>query len=488
MKKIISFLLFVVALVFAHDECVVVKHVSTSTGYDDDIIRMAFDNARAGNKTCVKLTGGNWKIQNYIVIPTSMELRGTYTSKHGYTKAGSTIECNVEYDHTLDSIWLGKQACVMLQGGATITGFNIVWPYGRYSDASWSPFNPYFFNGVNHVYPWTVSCFGSQTVDGLDYPGKCTIRNVTISNARLGINLDFGFDHHLDNVNIGVYEQGMLLDDIASLGIIENVRISDEYLWEYYTKSYLSYDKTRIPWYTDNVLYNFTVGMRLNRVDWGDIRNVYIRKVYKGLIFDINSSATYEVPYQYNTTWWQNPQVFFNGLICDSCNYAIYALSIQKPAGIQIANGNLNGKINVEYSNWGPIHISNSILDYSLPQQDENIPHIAIKSPNCEVSMTNTIIRTGGNLNGNIPFGNVVIQNTGRVSLSNVNMVQLNPSIPYGPVFQHIVTSDADQYHRGSLMWWDGLYSTPTLIYSQVNQSGQPVTGRIHINNVNQGN
>ena len=485
MKKILFFLLFVISFVFAHDECITVKHVTTDNGFDDNIIILAFNKAKSDNKPCVKLTGGNWKIKNFIVVPTGMELRGTYTAQHGYTKAGSTVECFGE--QLVPDQFNGKQGCIMLQGGSAVDGLNVVWPYGRYADASWSPFNPYVFNGIEHNYPWSISCISSSTLDGLDYPGKCTIRNVTISNAKFGIDLDFGFDHHLENVNIGTYGYGILLDNIASLGIMENIRISDEYIWEYYNKSSLNYNKAEIPGYVNEGLYNWVIGIKLNRVDWGDLRNIYVRKAYKGFVFDINPGVTYEIPFPQNppNMWWQNPQVYFNTIVCDSCNYAIDALSIQKPAGIQIVNGNLMGKINVEYSNWGPIHISNTILDYATPTLNENLPHIYNKSSNCEISLSNTIIRTGGNASTGASFNHVIIQNYGRMSLSNVNMIQLNPSIPYSAVFQHVITADADKYHKSSFLWWDGLYSTANLVYSQIDHNGSPVTGRLLIQNVN---
>ena len=70
------------------------------------------------------------------------------------------------------------------------------------------------------------------------------------------------------------------------------------------------------------------------------------------------------------------------------------------------------------------------------------------------------------------------------MSLSNVNMIQLNPSIPYSTIFQHVITADADKYHESSFLWWDGLYSTANLIYSQFDHNGSPVTGRLLIQNV----
>lgn len=409
--KLITFIILFCTVVYAEGDCVNLTKRAGYNGYDDAQVRYAFSAATATGKNCVQLSADTWRFQNPIVVPNNFILKGSYTEPHDYDANGTTIECT--YAPGYDSSAVNNfGSCIVAMASSSIEGLNMVWP-GNLGKTS----NP-------TLYPWGIYCRWAVVEDypTLSDPGRCNVKNVTMVNPVYGINFKTeGNDHHLKGVNISPYIMGVFIDNISSLGIIEDVKISPDYMEQYYGFTKGDTDSKALRHYT----YNNTIAFQFNRTDWGDIKNIYIADMMEGYRFDlrlIEGHATYDNPFDAQAACWQNPQIYIVNTTCEACNYAIHAFTIQKPAGIQIMSGTLEGKIRIEGYNWGALHIASSTLKYIIDSRETQVlSHIHDVSKNSNIIIVSSNIIEGSN-NPNIPFNAASIFTSGMVSLSDVTI------------------------------------------------------------------
>lgn len=438
MKKLFKYIVCIIfclsGIIFAETDCLKLIRNDGDNAYDDTQLLYAFNMAELAKKNCVELSAATWRFQNPIILPPQMTLKGSYTGEHTYDAKGTNIECN--YGAGLDSAAGRSNSCIIMRPGSIVNGITMVWPGNK---GKTTPIS----------YPWGITCVGEASSPIIYDAGRCVVKNTTLANAYYGIN--FGVeanDHHLENVNVGAYRLGIKVDNISSLGIIDNVKIKPDYIKDYYKVSYTSTIGNLISNYT----FTNTIGLQINRSDWGDLKNILVSEAYDGYKFDLNlTNATYKDPYLKGGTWWQNPQVYIVNATCLQCNYAIHAYTIQKPAGLQFMNANMEGKIRVEGYNWGPLHFANSVLTYMVdPRETEVLSHIHDVSKNSNISILSSTIITGSN-NPYIPFNAAVFFTSGTVALSDV--VLKNGGNQGTDAVQLAVYGD-----KSFIAWTDGYY------------------------------
>ena len=353
--------------------------------FTNAMMEEAFVTARNMKGIGVYLPPGVWNFVDQIVVPHGMKLKGSYNRPHNVTETdlsvdvqgsqvtvdwtqteGSNIACYhginsnlADYDPNVKD----ADACIALQGTATLDGVNVFYPEQPAPKEN-SAFRPYPFS-------WTISCQSTPGVtrysnDGSPYIdpaplllARCSVMNTTLVNSYAGIDLSAANDHYVKGVNMTVFKEGIRLDAITSQGAIEDVNIHHQFCLDYYKITGV-YDGEASATNKYNRLETYIlknmVGMEFGWVDWAWISNVFIFKANKGFYFRRGHNG--------NTNFRAVPSVDIQNSGCDSCVDAVYAEEINSAIGVNFSNSNLLGRIYSGPNNYGPIRITNSHLAF----------------------------------------------------------------------------------------------------------------------------
>ena len=336
----------------------------------------AFTAARAYKGIGVYLPPGVWNFADQIVVPHGMTLKGSYNRPHNVTETdlavdvqgsqvtvdwtqteGTNIACYHGFNSNIadyDPNVKDADACIALQGTATLDGVNVFYPEQPAPKEN-SAFRPYPFS-------WTISCQRGAVMsnDGHTVPdllSRCSVMNTTLVNSYAGIDLSAANDHYVKGVNMTVFKEGIRLDAITSQGAIEDVNIHHQFCTSYYKISGVYAGEAsatnkynRLEAY---ILKNM-VGMEFGWVDWAWISNVFIYKANKGFYFRRGFNG--------NNFFRAVPSVDIQNSGCDICVDAVYAEEINSAIGVNFSNSNLLGRIYTGPNNYGSIRITNSHL------------------------------------------------------------------------------------------------------------------------------
>ena len=356
--------------------------INTRRYFTNAVLAKAFAKARDLKGIGVYLPPGVWNFNEQIVVPHGMTLKGSYNRPHNVTETDLSVNVQggrvtVAWDKTdgtniacyhginsqpADPLNLDQNACIALQGTATLDGVNVFYP--EQPAPTETRFQPY-------SYSWTISCQSTTGVtrysnDGSPYIdpaplllARCSVMNTTLVNSYAGIDLSGANDHYIKGVNMTVFKEGIRVDGITSQGAIEDVNIHHQFCLDYYkiTGNYANEPVAtakynRIETY---ILKNM-VGMEFGRVDWAWISNVFIYKARRGFYFKRGVNG--------NTNFRAVPSVDIQNSGCDICVDAVYAEEINSAIGVNFSNSNLLGRIYTGPNNYGPIRITNSHLAF----------------------------------------------------------------------------------------------------------------------------
>lgn len=349
------------------------------------MLQNAFNAAKAQKAVGVYLPPGVWNFNGQVVVPHGMTLKGSYDRPHHVTSAdlnvvngnvvwnstkGTNIACFHGWNWTPfevdlnDPNRLDVDACIALQGSATLDGVNVYYPQQN------APAKNQNFNPVK--YPWTISC--QQSYEDWSYFGRCAIMNTTLVNSYAGINLTGANDHFVKGVNMTTFKSGIRLDQITSLGTIEDINIHTQFAGFYYCPyAYASAWPSDSPALTQQkadehaafenmeryVLAN-NIGLEFGWVDWGGLKNVFVYKANKGFYFrrGVNGHGS-------SGFFRAAPSIDIQNSGCDQCVDAVYVDEVNSGIGVNFSNSNLIGRIYTSNNNYGPVRITNSYLEYN---------------------------------------------------------------------------------------------------------------------------
>ncbi|MGG6310430.1 glycosyl hydrolase family 28-related protein [Paenibacillus macerans] len=167
-----------------------------------DAVQRALDDARAAGGGTVYLPAGTYRIDRPLVVPTGVELRGSWDVPHHTIGGGSVIFTN--YGENLDD---EADALITLEASAGVRGLSVY-----YDRQDWRDIKPY---------AWTIRGTG-HGVYAID---------TTLVNPYRGI--DFGSrdtsGHYIDYVAGSPLKEGIFVGGGAEGGYVRNVQFNPHY-------------------------------------------------------------------------------------------------------------------------------------------------------------------------------------------------------------------------------------------------------------------
>ena len=421
---------------------------STRRYVTNTMLQNAFNAAKAQKAVGVYLPPGVWNFNDQIVVPHGMTLKGSYDRPHHVTSADlNIVNGNVVWDNTKgtniacfkgwnwtpfepDANDLNRRdvdACIALHGSATLDGVNVYYPQQN------APVKNQNFNPVK--YPWTISC--QKSGEDWSYFGRCAIMNTTLVNSYAGIDLTEANDHFVKGVNMTSFKRGIRLDQITSLGTIEDINIHTQFAALYYCPyAYASAWPTDTPALTQQkadehaafermesyILAN-NIGLEFGWVDWGGLKNVFVYKANKGFYFRRGISG-----HGSSGFFRAAPSIDIQNSGCDQCVDAVYVDEVNSGIGVNFSNSNLIGRIYTSDNNYGPVRITNSYLEYNaaimgkLPGTNYYSSDHVVVGDKTTMQITNSeLMDFMGDLNGHWlgstfkVWGNLFVDNTSMV-------------------------------------------------------------------------
>ena len=392
--------------------------IYTRRYFTNAVLKKAFDKARDLKGIGVYLPPGVWNFADQIVVPHGMTLKGSYDRPHNVTETDLSVDVqggqmtvtwdktdgtNIACSHGINSqpadpLNLDQNACIALQGTATLDGVNVFYP-----EQSTPPIKKENEAFEPTPYSWTISC--QPGVGSIGYRARCSVMNTTLVNSYAGIDLSGANDHYIKGVNMAAFKEGIRVDGITSQGAIEDVNIHHQFCLDYYkiTGVYTpdesaTYRYNKIEAY----ILEHMVGMEFGRVNWAWISNVFIYKANKGFYFKRGVDG--------NTNFRAVPSVDIQNSGCDICVDAVYAEEINSAIGVNFSNSNLLGRIYTGPNNYGPIRITNSHLaldvnSYSLTKLYDHrnmydLSHVEVGEHTVMQITNSEILEYVGDLNG----------------------------------------------------------------------------------------
>lgn len=334
------------------------------------MLQKAFNAAKAQKAQGVFLPPGVWNFNDQIVVPHGMTLKGSYDRPHNVTNTDLNVTTNSNGDDVVSwnathgtNIacfkgwnWSPAQynpnahdadACIALQGTATLDGVNVHYPQQAKPTTS-------SFSAI--PYPWTISC---QTGTEIQQISRCAVMNTTLVNSYAGIDLSGTNDFYIKGVNMTALQMGMRLDYVTSQGAIEDVNIHTQFSVNYYNiQGHLAGDPTSKKKYNklEGYIESNMTGIEFRWTDWEWLNNVFIYKANKGFYFKRSASTLVDRPLA-------APDIQNSG--CDQCVDAVYVEEGNTGIGINFSNCNLLGGIVSGPNNYGTIRFTNSYLEFN---------------------------------------------------------------------------------------------------------------------------
>ena len=197
------------------------------------------------------------------------------------------------------------------------------------------------------AYPWTIQGRGAQY----------NVIDTTIVNAWNGIDCGsyHNIAHHLRNVLMCALRRGVFIDQCTDIGRLENVHIHSVYWWQANAPGVpLAQEQTNF--FSNekiNALNTFTQanleGFIFGRTDWEYVSNCFVIWANVGMKF-----------VHTDTPIGGEPNVLLTQSGSDISIYAARVLATQTPAGISFTNAQMNGIVQIERSNEGPVKFTAS--------------------------------------------------------------------------------------------------------------------------------
>ncbi|MBQ2559571.1 MAG: hypothetical protein II565_03120 [Fibrobacter sp.] len=339
------------------------------------MLQAAFARARELDAVGVYLPRGVWNFNEQVVVPHGMTLKGNYDRPHNVTESdlhvvgsgidwnetrGTNIACYSGWGHAPftqnpDVFERDTEACIALQGTATLDGVNVFYPQQNRPSPN-SSFTPV-------KYPWTISC--QPGVGSIDYLARCAVMNTTLVNSYAGIDLNFGVDHYIRGVNMTALKIGIRVDNVTSQGSIEDINMHAQFSAYYYGMGgFLAGEGTALAAYNhlEAYLVNNMTGLDFGWVDWGWLKNVFIFKAYRGFYFRRGKQGYNRPNIAGHFRAAASLDIQNSG--CDNCTDALYVEEVNSGVGVNFANTALSGRIYVSDDNHGAIRIANSYLEF----------------------------------------------------------------------------------------------------------------------------
>lgn len=196
---------------FQQQEVNVRQYGAKGDGITDDTeaIQKAIDYARANKKSTVVFPNGRYRLsKKSIIVRQGILLKGIdkMPAKSGF---GSDI-CQFEITFGKGNV---KIPAFIVERFSGITGFSFLYP-----DQSPKAQQPI-------LYGWTISTNGNESQDAV------VLRNLMLTNSYLGIKLDNGGQHILENIFGQPFRIGIFIDRQYDVLTINNI-----HFWPFYTQ------------------------------------------------------------------------------------------------------------------------------------------------------------------------------------------------------------------------------------------------------------
>ncbi len=181
----------------------VVKYGAVADGITDNtqVFQEALDSAGNNGGGTVYIPAGMYRLDGHLVVPSGVELRGTWDVQH-HTRSKGSILLPIEGKGDADGT-----PFISLETEAGVRGFTVWYPE-QSSD--------YFF-----PYPWTIQTLGEN----------CWIKDVTLGNPYQGVDLASypSAGHVVSYLGAAPLKTGISVDKSSGDGWIENVQLNPHY-------------------------------------------------------------------------------------------------------------------------------------------------------------------------------------------------------------------------------------------------------------------
>ena len=297
-------------------------------GVADDTMAVqgALDAALAKGPVCL-LPAGHYRLDGSLVVPPGVTLCGA---------SGGVPHS----EHPIGTVLLahggrGKadgQPLITLQPNAVVRNLMIHYPEQKIPDAI--------------PYPWTIRADGEL----------CQMLDLTLTNPYQAIDVGSKWNelHLIRNVFGCPLKTGIFIDRCTDIGRIENVHFNPNF----WTRMALApgFGGGDIKAYLEKNL----VGFKIGQTDWEFISNCFVIFPRIGFHFDDFGHGA------------GNAVITQSG--SDICPVAVRVDRTQPHAGVQIANGQFMGTIEVGPQNQGPVKLANCGF-WSIVETREQIRH-----------------------------------------------------------------------------------------------------------------
>ncbi len=181
----------------------VVKFGAVADGVTDNtpMFQAALDSAGNNGGGTVYIPAGMYRFDGHLVIPSGVELRGTWDVQHHTRNKGSIL---LPFEGKNDA---AGTPFISLETGSGVRGFTVWYPE-QSTDS--------FFS-----YPWTIQTLGEN----------CWIKDVTLGNSYQGVDLASypSAGHVVSYLGAATLKTGISVDKSSGDGWIENVQLNSHY-------------------------------------------------------------------------------------------------------------------------------------------------------------------------------------------------------------------------------------------------------------------
>jgi hypothetical protein len=293
---------------------------------DSKALQAALDAARTNGPICY-LPAGLYRLEQPLVVPPGVTLCGASGGVPHSEQTNGTVLLGIAGRGQPDG-----EPLITLKPNAVVRNLVIHYPEQRLSEVV--------------PYPWSIR------VDG----ELCQVLDLALTNPYQAIDAGTNWNelHLIRNVFGCPLKTGIFIDRCTDIGRIENVHFNPNF----WTRMALApgFGGGDIKAYLEKNL----VGFKIGQTDWEFISNCFVIFPRIGFHFDDFGHGP------------GNAVITQSG--SDICPVAVRVDRTQPHAGVQIANGQFMGTVEVGPQNQGPVKLANCGF-WSIPETREQVRH-----------------------------------------------------------------------------------------------------------------
>lgn len=293
---------------------------------DSKALQAALDAARTNGPICY-LPAGLYRLEQPLVVPPGVTLCGASGGVPHSEQTNGTVLLGIAGRGQPDG-----EPLITLKPNAVVRNLVIHYPEQRLSEVV--------------PYPWSIR------VDG----ELCQVLDLALTNPYQAIDAGTNWNelHLIRNVFGCPLKTGIFIDRCTDIGRIENVHFNPNF----WTRMALApgFGGGDIKAYLEKNL----VGFKIGQTDWEFISNCFVIFPRIGFHFDDFGHGA------------GNAVITQSG--SDICPVAVRVDRTQPHAGVQIANGQFMGTVEVGPQNQGPVKLANCGF-WSIPETREQVRH-----------------------------------------------------------------------------------------------------------------